>query len=102
MEMVWAELSIRPTPQHRDVVALAAEVFGTGTQEGGNIASEWRPHLSLAYDNIEGSDLDLKSVLEVCSDYPSLVGEERKVKGFSLWDMNGKLDEWRMVDRFEL
>jgi hypothetical protein len=110
MEMVWAEVSVRATEQHRAVVEDIIRTFGD--PQGGEIytdgggpserAARWRPHLSLAYDNIEGSNLDLKAAMEVCQKYPTLVEEEREVKGISLWNMNGRLDEWRMVDSFEI
>ena len=109
MDMVWAELGIKKEWKHTEIVEIAERLFVFGAQSSSPFdcaakrASLWRPHLSLAYDNVKDPCLNLGRVLEAVGEVgKTLVEGERKVKGMSLWNMNGRMEEWKCIDRFKI
>ena len=121
MDMAWAEVSLKATRQHTDLLKTASEVFkselahlrskeeeeetsvgeekkddaGRGKQK---VILPWKPHMSLAYDNPHGSLLTLGRAMEQVHRHPTLLTHDRKIKSVNLWKTEGKLTEWKKLD----
>mmetsp|Transcript_29008 Transcript_29008/g.54754 ORF Transcript_29008/g.54754 Transcript_29008/m.54754 type:complete len:202 (-) Transcript_29008:913-1518(-) len=103
MDMIWSEVSLKASPAFASTRRAIESIFdvtgneekkdGTGREDG----EEWRPHLSLAYDEPGGGTLDLKSVVRHVSKEEG-IWKDVKIKGVSLWDMNGTIEEWKMIE----
>lgn len=95
MDMAWTEISYSTTPEHESLVSSVHQIFDMKRN-----TEKWVPHLSLAYDNPENTTLNLMYTANLIAQRPSLF-RERGVKGISLWSTKGKLQNWKMVSRFE-
>lgn len=96
MSMAWMEISYKTSEVHEKLLDLAYEMFhhnGISARKG-----PWVPHLSLCYDNPEDSEFDLLAVINIVSQYPSLLNARRPT-GISLWSTYGTMDEWKCLDR---
>jgi hypothetical protein len=69
------------------------DIFDMGPRKG-----PWTPHLSLAYDNPEDSVLSLSDFLRYVAEHPTLL-QSRKVTALSLWNTEGKMADWKCLDR---
>lgn len=97
MTMAWMEISLKNTPEHERLVdAVHSRLYGPSAPRKG----PWIPHLSLCYDNPEGSSFNLAGALNIVEKFPTLVGygQGRKPKGLSLWRTEGTMDQWKHVD----
>ncbi|GMI03451.1 hypothetical protein TrLO_g6333 [Triparma laevis f. longispina] len=104
MDMIWSEISLKANPTLEGIQSNIGRLFSLddGAQKKDGSApppetSTWRPHLSLAYDEPSGGALNLKSVVKEFNKYEK-VWEEVRIKGVSLWDMNGRIEEWKCID----
>jgi len=99
--MAWAEITMSTSPAHEDQLDLLYEIFYSDTDKmHASKPRPWTPHLSLAYDNPEDSVLNLWDIVHLVAITPTLTQSgPRKVTGISLWSTNGKLPEWKSLER---
>lgn len=107
-DVAWCELTLSTNPEHEDALDALYELFFFSQGKGEGIDSNevhvernrpWKPHNSFAYDNPENSPLSLESAIEYVAMHPTLISKERRVEAISLWDTNGKMGEWKCLDR---
>jgi hypothetical protein len=92
----WAELTLKTDEDHEaalDAVCQLFQVERTGP---------WTPHLSLAYDNPEDSMLQLYDMIAYTMQHTSLLEKERRIQAISLWSTEGKMEDWKCLDRVHL
>jgi len=92
--IAWAELTLESNEDHEQAMDALYKLFEVPTQRQG----PWTPHISMAYDNPEDSVLNLKDTYTYVVNHATLM-KERRVKAISLWDTNGKMADWRCLDR---
>lgn len=92
--IAWAELTLKTNEQHEEAIDKLYEIFEVPEKRNG----PWTPHLSLAYDNPEDSVLNLVDTISYVAQNPSLM-EARRVKAVSLWSTEGKMADWKCLDR---
>ena len=115
MDMNWAEITLKASNNLTALQSEASEIFSPeplpaavltddenesdeDSKKKKKAPNAWRPHLSLAYDDVSTASLTLERVLVEAGKRPGLLGE-RRITGMSLWDMEGlTVDEWRKVD----
>lgn len=91
--IAWAELTLATNEKHEAVLDQVYELFDMGPRKG-----PWTPHLSLAYDNPDDTTLSLGDFLHYVADHPTLL-RPRKVTALSLWNTEGKMADWKCLDR---
>jgi hypothetical protein len=102
MDMTWAEISLKSCSNSIVKVKEAKEAFGGASLfQTHHEPNNWKPHLSLGYDNPNDSPLTMHSLVSVLGKYPSLLLKERKVTGIALVDTNGRIGDWAVLDRYE-
>ena len=96
--MAWIEASFETSNEHEKLLDQMHENFykGTGKQRSG----PWSPHISLAYDN-EECPISNEYLASLVERHPTLA-LPRKVEALSLWNLNGRINEWSLVDRIQL
>ena len=94
--IAWAELTLKSNEEHEKALDAVCELFETER------TGPWTPHLSLAYDNPEDTVLNLSDMIQYVGEHPSLLGRERRIKCISLWDTQGKLGDWKCLDKVDL
>lgn len=100
--MAWTEINFETTEEHEKLLDMMHPWFHEN-EKPRNATAKWRPHLSLAYDNPEGSPLNAHAALQTVQEFPTLLShEDRKVTHIILWSTNGRMDEWYEVDRIAL
>ena len=92
--IAWAELTLKTNEKHEEAIDKLYEIFEVPEKRKG----PWTPHLSLAYDNPEDSVLNLVDTISYVAQNPTLM-EARRVKAVSLWSTEGKMAQWRCLDR---
>ena len=106
--IAWAQLTLASSPDHEVALDALYDVFyGDGSSAEPELATRkkaerhrpWTPHNSFAYDNPEGTVLTTAAAFEAVARYPTLLTEERDVAAISLWDTNGKMGDWRCLER---
>jgi len=95
MDMAWTEISFATSPEHESLVSLVHEIFDVP-----RTTDNWVPHISLAYDNPENTALNLMYTANLIAEKPTLF-HERNVKAISLWSTKGKLQDWKLISRFD-
>ena len=95
MDMAWTEISFATSPEHEALVSSVHKIFGMP-----RTTDNWLPHISLAYDNPENTALNLIYTANLIAQKPTLF-HERNVKAISLWNTEGKLQDWKLVRRFD-
>lgn len=101
MDMRWSEITLSSSDEHEACLDTLHDIFHDESSSGKVHRRPWRPHASIAYDNPEDSSLGLLETLEVVSLYPSLTQNVKRVNGMSLWSTEGRMSEWRCIERFE-
>jgi len=96
MDMAWTEISFATSPDHESLVSSVHQIFDMPR----NTTDSWLPHISLAYDNPENTSLNLMYTANIIAQKPTLF-HERNVKAISLWNTQGKLQDWKLVSRFD-
>ena len=94
--IAWAELTLKTNDEHEQAMDAVHKLFEVQRASG-----PWTPHLSLAYDNPQGHVLNLMDMIQYVGEHPSLF-RERRVKAISLWDTNGRMGDWKCLDRVDL
>lgn len=92
--IAWAELTLKTNEQHEEAMDKLYDIFELPDKRSG----PWTPHISLAYDNPEDSVLTLNDTICYVAVNPSLM-EERRIKAVSLWSTEGKMAQWKCLDR---
>jgi len=108
------EVTLATSAEHESLVDKVYDIFhgdsqssnGSGKHGVSKLKSRvrpWLPHLSLAYDNPDDtSTFSPAMALKLASKFPSLLGkEERQVTAIALWKTEGKMEEWKLLDRIE-
>lgn len=98
--IAWAQLTLASSPEHEGALDALYDIFyGPESTEKTERHRPWTPHSSIAYDNPEETVLSLPAALACIAEYPTLLSKERGVKGISLWNTEGKLADWKCLDR---
>lgn len=102
--IAWCELTLASSDEHEEAMDKLYSIFyGEDGEEGNtkNVTRQrpWKPHNSIAYDNPEDPAFSLGDFISYVSMHPTLVSRERRVEAISLWDMNGKMGDWKCLDR---
>jgi hypothetical protein len=101
--MSWAEITMSNTQEHEDQLDMLYDIFfnDTNCKDPVNHRSRpWKPHISIAYDNPESTFLNLKDIINELLQIPTLLQRsQRKVTGISLWRTEGKLSDWKCLER---
>jgi len=96
--MAWTGIIFTACPEFNIVIDVVYQCFyGKHRDE----QQKWNPHLSLAYDNPEDTILNYDAVNDLISRFPNLM-KERKIEAVSLWDTNGRMSDWKRLDRISL
>eukprot|EP00429_Kryptoperidinium_foliaceum_P038562 CAMPEP_0176178206 /NCGR_PEP_ID=MMETSP0120_2-20121206/91311_1 /TAXON_ID=160619 /ORGANISM="Kryptoperidinium foliaceum, Strain CCMP 1326" /LENGTH=249 /DNA_ID=CAMNT_0017516355 /DNA_START=13 /DNA_END=762 /DNA_ORIENTATION=- len=98
MNMAWMEATFKTSDEHERLIDHMFDCFFKGT--GDVRQSKWAPHISLAYDN-EDCPIPKEYLYNMVERFPSLA-YPRKVQSLSLWDLNGTIDQWTLLDRIPL
>ena len=106
--IAWAQLTLASGPDHEIALDALYDVFYGGssssepelaTRKKAERHRPWTPHNSFAYDNPEETVLTTAGAFEAVAQHPTLLTEERDVAAISLWDTNGKMGDWRCLER---
>ena len=99
--IAWAQLTLASGPDHEAALDALYDVFygSDSQQKKAERHRPWTPHNSFAYDNPEDTILTTANAFEAVAQYPTLLTEERNVAAISLWDTNGKMGDWKCLER---
>lgn len=97
--IAWCELTLSSNQEHEQTLDRLYSHFYDDKRSSWNRAKPWKPHNSLAYDNPEDTMFNLGDMVQYVAQHPSLVTLERRVEAISLWDTNGKMENWKCLDR---
>ena len=99
MDMAWSEITFSTSEEHESCIDLLHEIF----YESKNVrqGQQWRPHASLVYDNPVPTPINLLDTAKIVSQYPSLTSMAAPVVALSLWRTEGRISDWRRIERFE-
>lgn len=98
--IAWAQLTLASSPEHEIAMdALYGTFYGEGSSEQSRRCKPWTPHNSVVYDNPENHVLSLTDALVHMMKYPTVLSKERRVQAISLWDTEGKMEDWKCLDR---
>lgn len=93
--MAWIETSFKTSEEHERLIDRIHQSFYKGTQKTRN--GPWSPHISLAYDN-EECPISPSYLDDLLARFPTLAFP-RRISSVSLWDLNGTIDRWTLIDR---
>mmetsp|Transcript_11548 Transcript_11548/g.24509 ORF Transcript_11548/g.24509 Transcript_11548/m.24509 type:complete len:268 (-) Transcript_11548:204-1007(-) len=94
--IAWSELTLATNEHHEAALdALYRLFYGKAFTRD----RPWKPHNSIAYDNPEDNTLSLLDTVLYASQNPTLLHNERRVEAISLWDTNGKMEDWKCLER---
>lgn len=93
--MAWIEATFKTSKQHEQLLDIIHQCFYKGTDRTRN--APWVPHVSLAYDN-EDCPISKEYLDTLVQRFPTLAFP-RKINYISLWDLNGTIDQWTLMDR---
>ena len=96
-DIAWVELTFTTNEHHEAAMDSLYELFEMPSARQGH----WRPHISLAYDNVEDPALNIQDTFAYVSRNPSLL-KQRRIKAVSLWSTAGKMADWYCLDRVNL
>jgi hypothetical protein len=91
--IAWAELTLSSNEEHESAMDKVYRLFGVPR------TGPWTPHISLAYDNPEETVLNLGDTIAYMAAHPTLLMKKRKVEAISLWSTEGKMANWKCIDR---
>jgi hypothetical protein len=94
--IAWSELTLSTNDDHEHALDVLYELF---YGESYTRDRPWKPHNSIAYDNPEENTLSLLDTVMYASRNPTLLGKERRVEAISLWSTEGKMENWKCLDR---
>ena len=93
--MAWIETSFKTSEEHERLINRIHQCFYKGTHKTRN--GPWIPHISLAYDN-EECPISQDYLNGLLIRFPTLAFP-RRIRSVSLWDLNGTIDRWTLIDR---
>lgn len=96
--MAWIEATFKTSPEHERIIDQIHECFYKET--GASRSGTWNPHISLAYDN-EDCPISNEYLGTLIERFPSLAFP-RKIQSISLWNLNGTMNQWCLLDRIPL
>ena len=96
--MAWIEATFKTSPEHERIMDEIFQCFYKGTNKVRS--GTWHPHVSFAYDN-EDCPISKEYLRTLVERFPTLAFP-RKVQSISLWDLNGTIDQWTLLDRVPL
>lgn len=105
MDMAWMEVTLKSSQEHEKLLdkvhaCLYGDCDGPHYKER---QGPWQPHLSIAYDNPEDSTIDDICADKIFAKFPSLLGrKKRDVVAISLWRTEGRVWDWKCLDRVQL
>lgn len=94
--IAWAEITFATNQAHEEALDKLYELFEMPAPRQG----PWTPHISFVYDNPEESVVNMPDTFDYVAKHPTLM-EGRRVKAMSLWDTNGKMGDWKCLDRVD-
>lgn len=94
--IAWAELTLKTNDDHERAIDRLFEIYDLPENE--QRKGPWTPHISLAYDNPDDSVLNLCDTISYVAQNPTLM-QARRVKAVSLWNTEGKMADWKCLDR---
>lgn len=94
--IAWSELTLSTNEEHEQALDALYELFYGDSSKR---ERPWKPHNSIAYDNPEDNTLSLLDTVLYASRNPTLLGKERRVEAISLWNTEGKMEDWKCLDR---
>eukprot|EP00578_Thalassiosira_sp_NH16_P010039 CAMPEP_0181120396 /NCGR_PEP_ID=MMETSP1071-20121207/24134_1 /TAXON_ID=35127 /ORGANISM="Thalassiosira sp., Strain NH16" /LENGTH=338 /DNA_ID=CAMNT_0023205049 /DNA_START=393 /DNA_END=1409 /DNA_ORIENTATION=+ len=107
--IAWSELTLASDPLHEAAMDTLYRLFyddddGDSSDTSGEASlpvrdRPWKPHNSVAYDNPETNALSLLDTITYMGKNPTLLGRGRRVEAISLWNTEGKMEDWRFIDR---
>jgi hypothetical protein len=98
--MSWAEISLSNSQEHEDQLDKLYDIFFSDERHVAGRSRPWKPHISIAYDNPESSFINLNDIMSEFIQIPTLLqSSQRRVTGISLWSTEGKLTDWRCLER---
>mmetsp|Transcript_16500 Transcript_16500/g.23270 ORF Transcript_16500/g.23270 Transcript_16500/m.23270 type:complete len:248 (-) Transcript_16500:169-912(-) len=93
--IAWAELTMSSNEHHEEALDELRNLFECKDERH----RPWTPHNSIAYDNPEDTILTLEDTIMYCAKHPTLLSRKRNVKAISLWNTQGKMSDWKFIDR---
>lgn len=102
MDMSWAEISYKRDSQHHNPFKAAHAAFCSEQDPAAVDESfkQWKPHMSLAYDNPSGNRLHTASLLRAIVETPGLMQPTREIVGMQLWRTKGTMGQWKRLDEY--
>jgi len=97
--IAWSEMTMATDPDHEEAMDRLHRLFFGEGWDSGSRTRPWTPHNSIAYDNPETNALSLLDTITYMSSVPTLLGRERRVEAMSLWNTEGKMEDWVCIDR---
>jgi len=98
-DVAWCELTLSSNDAHEEALNKLYSLFHDSSNTSWNRCKPWKPHSSIAYDNPENKEFSLGDLVQYVAQHPSLITRERRVEAISLWDTNGKMEDWKCLDR---
>lgn len=89
------EVTFTTSQEHENCLDQVFQCFYNNT--GKTRSGPWCPHLSLAYDN-EDRPISHEYLEHLLKRFPTLA-LPRRVESLSLWNLNGTIDQWSLMDR---
>jgi len=92
------EVEFETSEAHEELVDAVYEAFHDGIR-----VRPWEPHASIAYENPDIAKVNLDFAVKFMERYPTLTAQTtRQVKAMSVWRTEGKMENWKCLDRCEL
>ena len=99
MDMAWMEIEFETLEAHEELVDVVHDAFC----HDGTRVRPWQPHVSIAYENPDVAKVNLEFAVEFIQQFPLLIAQtSRQVTAISLWKTQGKMQEWKCLDRHKL
>lgn len=96
--MAWMEVEFETSEAHEELVDVVYDVFHDGTR-----VRPWEPHVSIAYENPNIAKVNLDFAVKFMERFPTLTAQTtRQVKAMTVWRTEGKMEQWKCLDRCEL
>ena len=98
MDMAWMEVEFETSEAHEELVDIVYNAFHDGVR-----IRPWQPHVSIAYENPDIAKVNLEFAVDFMKRFPTLTSQtSRQVKAISVWSTQGKMEDWKCLDRCEL
>lgn len=92
------EVEFETSEAQEQNVDIVFDAFHDGTR-----VRPWEPHVSIAYENPDIAKVNLDFAVNFMERYPTLTAQTtRQVKAITVWRTQGKMEDWKCLDRCEL